>query len=120
MAYFRSPGPRLGLPKTWTKNQGISPSQFPKLAAKEGLKSILTPAGDLTSQHLEVFLRNNGPVWSAGRWYGFPHIVVLTGIDGDTVYINDPDGPRAKSGSVAWFNEKLARDVTPCLMYMPK
>lgn len=120
VAYYRAPGPRLGLPEKWVLNQGITQSSFAQLAANEGLKGVLNPAGDLTSQQLEVLLRNHGPIWCAGHWYGFGHVVVLTGVDGDTVFINDPDGPRAKTGTRSWFNEKLGKGIwNPCMMYMP-
>jgi ABC-type bacteriocin/lantibiotic exporter with double-glycine peptidase domain len=119
VAYFRRPGPRLGLPEKWVANRGIGLADFVRLAQAEGLKSVLTPAGDLTPQHLEVLLRNNGPIWCAGRWDGVPHIVVLTGIDGQTVYINDPNPAKgARVETLAWFNQKLDR-IPNCLMYMP-
>jgi ABC-type bacteriocin/lantibiotic exporter with double-glycine peptidase domain len=107
VAYFRVAGPRLGLPAKWVSNQA------------EGLKSILTPASNLTSQQLEVILRNNGPIWCAGYWDGVPHIVVLTGVDGQKVYINDPNpAKRARVETLAWFNQKLHRGQN-CMMYMP-
>ena len=119
VAYFRRPGPRLGLPAKWVANQGIGVSDFVRLAQVEGLKSLVTPARILTSQQLEVLLQNNGPIWCAGLWDGVGHVVVLTGIDGQTVYINDPNpAKKARIETLAWFNQKLAR-VPNCMMYMP-
>jgi ABC-type bacteriocin/lantibiotic exporter with double-glycine peptidase domain len=119
LGYFRVAGPRLGLPDKWIPNQGIGLADFVRLAQAEGLKATLTPAGDLTAQQLEVLLRNNGPIWCAGRWDGAPHIVVLTGVDGQNVYINDPNPTkRARVETLAWFNTKLDR-VPNCLMYLP-
>lgn len=119
VAYFRRPGPRQGLPDKWLPNQGIGLADFARLAAAEGLKSVMTPLGALSAQQLEVLLRNNGPLWCAGRWDGVPHIVVLTGVEGDKVFINDPNpGKGKRQETVAWFNTKLDR-VPNCLMYMP-
>src|SRR5271155_531066 len=119
VAYFRRPGPRLGLPDKWIPNRGIGLADFIRLGQAEGLKTVLTPTGNLTSQQLETLLRNCGPIWSAGRWDGVPHIVVLTGIDGSTVYINDPNpAKRARVETLEWFNQKLDR-VPNCMMYMP-
>ena len=44
---------------------------------------------------------------------------MLTGVDGETVCINDPN-PRkgARVETVSWFNQKLDR-VPNCMMYMP-
>ena len=119
VAYFRRPGPRLGLPGKWTANRGITVPDFVQLAQAEGLKPILAPAAQLTAQQLEVLLRNDGPLWCAGLWDGVGHVVVLTGVDGQTTYINDPNPAKGKRvETVAWFNAKLAR-VPNSLMYMP-
>jgi ABC-type bacteriocin/lantibiotic exporter with double-glycine peptidase domain len=119
VAYFRSAGPRLGLPEKWAPNQGIGLADFVSLAQAEGLKSVLTPAGKLTAQQLEVLLRNHGPIWCAGKWDGVGHIVVLTGVDNQTVYINDPNPAKgARTETLSWFNAKLDR-VPNCMMYMP-
>jgi ABC-type bacteriocin/lantibiotic exporter with double-glycine peptidase domain len=120
VAYFRRPGPRLGLPDKWIPNNGIGLVDFARLAAVEGLKATTTPTGNLTAQQIEVLLRNFGPIWCAGRWDGVPHIVVLTGIVGTTVYINDPNpAKRKRVETLDWFNKKLDR-VPNCMMYMPR
>ena len=96
-----------------------SGEDFVQLAQSEGLKPILAPAAQLTAQQLEVLLRNDGPLWCAGLWDGVGHVVVLTGVDGQTTYINDPNPAKGKRvETVAWFNAKLAR-VPNSLMYMP-
>jgi len=118
VAYFRRPGPRLGLPDRWVPNQGIGLADFARLAKAEGLKALQTPIGKLTYQQIEVLLRNFGPIWCAGRWDGVPHIIVLTGIDGANLYINDPNpAKRARVETLDWFNQKLDR-VPNCMMYM--
>jgi ABC-type bacteriocin/lantibiotic exporter with double-glycine peptidase domain len=120
VAYFREAGPRLGIPEKWEANTGINLNDFIRLAQAEGLKSIMAPAGNLTEQQLEVFLRNNGPLWCAGQWDGFPHIVVLTGVENGNVYINDPNPAKGERvETIAWFNQKLDNHVANCLMYKP-
>jgi hypothetical protein len=44
------------------------------------------------------------------------HIIVLTGIEKDMVYFNDPDQGVKKTNTVKWFNEKLASQLPGCLM----
>jgi Papain-like cysteine protease AvrRpt2 len=57
---------------------------------------------------------------SAGQWDGVGHIVVLTGVDGNNVYINDPNPRKGRRiETVEWFNQKLDRGVRGCLMYSP-
>jgi len=118
VAYYRKAGPRLGLPQKWQANTGISVNDFVRLAKAEGLRPIMAPAGKLTASQVETFLRNFGPLWCAGYWDGVPHIVVLTGVTKDKVFINDPNPARGRrTESLAWFNQKLANDVSGCLMY---
>ncbi|MES9930085.1 MAG: papain-like cysteine protease family protein [Candidatus Thiodiazotropha sp. 6PDIVS] len=118
VAYYREAGPRLGLPEKWKAISGINLNDFVKLAQAEGLVSIKSPASKLTEQQLEIFLRNNGPIWCAGRWDGVPHIVVLTGVDKGSVFINDPNPAKGKrTETLAWFNEKLDNHVQNCMMY---
>ena len=119
VAYYRRPGPRLGLPKKWEANQGLQVNQFILLAEAEGLRPAKSPSGNLTAQQLEVLLRNCGPIWCAGSWDGVGHVVVLTGVDGQTVYINDPSPyKKARKETLDWFNQKLWR-FPKCMMYMP-
>lgn len=119
VAYFRKPGPRRGLPDKWAANSGIQLSEIVNLAKSEGLKSILTPVGTLTSGQLETMLRNFGPLWCAGKWDGFGHCIVLTGVNGNTLYINDPSPAKgARQETLAWFNQRLYR-VANSIMYMP-
>ncbi len=121
VAYFREAGPRLGLPDKWNANTGINLKDFIKLAQAEGLVSIKSPVSNLTEQQLETFLRNNGPIWCAGKWDGAPHIVVLTGVEKGKVYINDPSPVKGKRiETLAWFNQKLDKHVQNCMMYKPR
>lgn len=121
VSYYRQIGPRMGLPVKWKANNGIQLKDFISLAKTEGLKAVRSPASALTEQQLEVILRNNGPVWCAGRWDGVPHIVVLTGVEGGKVFINDPNpAKKQREETLAWFNQKLDNHVQNCLMYRPR
>ena len=118
VAYYRVAGPRLGLPQVWKENKGLYTYDFIKLAKTEGMKSILTPTNDLSSAQLETLLRNYGPLWCAGEWDGVGHVVVLTGVEGGQVFINDPSPYKNKRvESVQWFNEKRWK-ISDALLYM--
>ena len=117
VSYYRSAGPRQGLPKKWAANKGIQVNDFISLAKVEGLYPIHTMESDFTSQQLETYLRNYGPIWCAGYWDGVGHIIVLTGIEGTKLFINDPNPARGKrTESLQWFNQRLARE-TNAMMY---
>jgi len=118
VSYYRVAGPRLGLPKKWQENNGVRVADFVSLAKAEGLTAMKSPTSDLTEDQLTTFLRNNGPLWCAGFWDGVGHIVVLTGVEGGKVYINDPNpAKKQRVESIAWFNEKLSNNVPGCLMF---
>jgi hypothetical protein len=127
VAYFHEAGPRLGLPRAWEADHGISISAFPRLAAVEGLVPVPLPSGTHAANNYDVFqwLLHYGPLWAAGDWYGFGHVIVITGIESDTVHINDPDdqigGDAGRRGTetVTWFNDHLWWDVASSLMYKP-
>lgn len=119
VAYYRVAGPRLGLPEVWKANTGISPADFVRLAKNEGLKPIKLPTPKWTLENTEATLFTHGPLWCAGYWYGVPHVIVLTGVDEKTVYINDPNGPARRFETTDWFNSKLAWTVRNCVMYQP-
>ena len=95
--------------------RGIGPAQFITLAQKVGLGAL-----PVKNQHSEDdlfgYLRDSGPVWSAGFWFGVGHIIVLTGVDKGNVYFNDPDRGVKKTAPVTWFNEKLSSQLPGCLM----
>jgi hypothetical protein len=94
---------------------GIGPGAFITLAKKVGLEAL-----PVKNQHSEMdlfcYLRDHGPVWSAGFWFGVGHIIVLTGTDKGKVFFNDPDGGVKKEGEIKWFNEKLSSQLPGCLM----
>ncbi len=111
-------GPMNTVAPVYADNTGLSISAeaFITLAKKVGLASLPTK-NTHSSDDLFGYLRDKGPIWCAGTWYGFGHVIVLTGIDAGTVSVNDPDGAKAKTGTLAWFNEKLLNSVAGCLMY---
>lgn len=108
-------GPMNTLGKTYTDNQGLSAQAFITLAKTVGMRAI--PNKKIWSAaNLWLALRDHGPLWCAGHWYGSGHVVVLTGVDGDNIAFNDPDGGVKKSGTVSWFNTKLANGIEGCMM----
>jgi ABC-type bacteriocin/lantibiotic exporter with double-glycine peptidase domain len=106
-------GPMNTLAEPWVRNQPIN--TWAALGQQTGLKGVDRSA-TYTSDSLEKMLKDNGPIWCAGNWYGPGHIVVLTGIDGDSIRINDPDGGRRKVELVSWFNTHLYNPWPNCLM----
>jgi len=109
-------GPMNTLSPHWVGNQAIEPIDFINLARKVGLKSLPTKAS-YTGVELDTILKKHGPIWCAGYWYGVGHIVVLTGVDAQTVFINDPDGGKPKMEKLTWFNDKLAGNLDGAMMY---
>jgi len=109
-------GPMNTVAPVYEADTGISPQGFITLAKTVGLKA-LPLKNTHTSDDLHSYLKSHGPIWCAGFWYGFGHIIVLTGVDGGTVYLNDPDQGKKKTGSLAWFNEKLSSQLAGCLMH---
>ena len=94
-------------------------ADFARLAATEGLKTVQGTTGNFSARQLELVLQRSGPIWCAGRWDGVPHIVVLTGVDDKSVYVNDPNpSRRQRVETLGWFNTRLDR-VANCMMYMP-
>ncbi|MBZ5497940.1 MAG: hypothetical protein LAP85_16170 [Acidobacteriia bacterium] len=109
-------GPMFTLVKEWNDNGGVTVNDFIRLAKAVGLKAAPRKKTAYSSDDLAQMLRQHGPIWCAGFWYGPPHIVVLTGVMNDIVFINDPGGGLKKTGTVSWFNQKMAQ-VEGGLMY---
>ena len=118
VAWFFEQGPRLGLPQKWAANQGISPKlgDLITLAQVEHLKPVHAANRNWTEDDLERVLKDSGPIWSAGHWYGPGHVVVLTGVEPGKVVINDPDGGVEKEGTLAWFNQSLGKMWPDCML----
>lgn len=110
-------GPMQTLSDKWVKNNTITPLEFINLAKKVGLVAISgTSNKSHTASSLEGLLKAHGPIWCAGYWYGLGHVIVLTGVDTSMVFLNDPDGGKPKTGSLSWFNTKLASQYAGCMM----
>ena len=110
-------GPMNTLAGKWSANSPVTISDFVSLAAKVGLAKVIERKSSYTAKNIENMLIRFGPLWCAGFWFGLGHIIVLTGISGNEIYFNDPDGGIKKKGSVAWFNSKLSGEIDGCLMY---
>ena|SRR6202035_151858 len=110
-------GPMNTLIPVYTGNTGLAatPQAFITLANTVGMKPLANQ-NTYDSDDLESLLKANGPAWAAGYWFGFGHVIVITGIDGGTVYFNDPDQGVRKTGRLDWFNSKLATQIAGCLM----
>ena len=108
-------GPMNTMGPTYEENTGLPPQAFITLAKTVGLKAI-PQRNTWYGSNLLVALRDRGPWWCAGYWFGFPHIIVLTGVDGNVIYFNDPDGGEKKTNTVHWFNTKLAKAIKGCIM----
>ena len=110
-------GPMNTLAASYKSDMGVRPEQFVILAAKAGLKKVDYSFNTYTSAIIQRLLLQYGPLWCAGFWYGVGHIIVLTGVDDNNVYFNDPAGGVRKTEEVAWFNNKLSKTVPGCIMY---
>lgn len=111
-------GPMWTLPKVWQDNKGltVTVADFIKLAQAVGLKAVPRRKSYKSADLIDM-LKSYGPIWCAGTWYGFGHVIVLTGVTDNTVHINDPDGAMKKTGTVAWFNEKMMNHLDGCFMH---
>ena len=98
-------GPMNTLARAYEANRSIT--AWARLARKAGMKAVPAPLGFLQVTDIERLLVNHGPLWCAGYWYGPGHVIVLTGVDDDYVYLNDPDGGVKKKETIAWFNLKV-------------
>lgn len=104
---------------TYRANNGILPRQFATLAARLGLESTQRITTSYSWRALADLLRDHGPLWAAGQWYGPNHIIVITGVEPDgTVYVNDP-GVGARVHDMSFFNAKIDKNVSSPLMYLP-
>ncbi|WP_165354553.1 papain-like cysteine protease family protein [Tropicimonas sp. IMCC6043] len=112
--YYWEAGPRLGLPRVFEANSGISPAQHRELARNENLAQLNSASHEFTASSLIATVRQYGPIWADGDWYGVAHIIVVTGAStegdgGGTVFLNDPDGGVAREGTIEWFNRERWR-----------
>lgn len=109
-------GPMNTMGPVYTQDTGLSAGAFITLGKTAGLKAVPLRYTWYAS-NLKGILRARGPIWCAGYWKGGPHVIVLTGIDGNTVYFNDPQDGLKKTGTVHWFNTNLNNGVKGCMMH---
>jgi len=108
-------GPMNTLGKHYEENRPVTAADFIPLAQKVGMREV--PRYDTyDDEKLRDLLQAHGPLWCAGYWYGYGHVIVLTGVDSSGVYYNDPDGGVRMKQGLAWFNTKLANVLPGCLM----
>ena len=111
-------GPMNTLGPVYEADQGLSttPQALITLGKTTGLMAF--PAKNTFSNaDLYATLKQCGPLWCAGTWFDFGHVIVLTGVDGGTVFLNDPDGGVKKENTIEWFNKKLMSSLQGCMMY---
>ena len=106
-------GPMNTLRDDFEANRPIN--DWPALAKLVGLVEIGSDKA-YTSEEIETLLKTHGPLWCAGNWFGVGHCIVVTGIEGETVYFNDPDRGRQKFGLLAWFNTMRFRTWPDALL----
>jgi hypothetical protein len=108
------------LPSVYAKNAGIQAKQFVSLARSVGLQTVPQVSQTYNWTFVDNLLRTYGPIWAAGMWNGFRHVIVFTGVSADgTLYINDPADGMLHIHDMAWFNERIAKDVQIPMMYLP-
>lgn len=101
-------GPMNSLYDKWQENNPINYFQFAELAKKVGLIQVPKEAKwPYKAEELQELLRNYGPIWCAGNWFGTGHVIVLTGVDSELFYYNDPAGGRKRFHYIPWFNMKI-------------
>lgn len=113
----RRQGPMNTVPEAYARaeTQPLYWAEFITLAKNVGMIG-LPMVNSYTAGDLEDLLKKYGPLWCCGMWYGVCHVIVLTGIDNGTVYLNDPDRGVKKTGTLAWFNEKLYSAASCAIM----
>ena len=108
------------LPATYAHNTGIEAQNFVLLARSVGLQTVPRVRQTYDWRFVEDLLHFYGPIWAAGRWNGFPHIIVVTGVSEDgTLYLNDPADGMPHVQNMKWFNDRIASEAPIPMMYLP-
>jgi ABC-type bacteriocin/lantibiotic exporter with double-glycine peptidase domain len=104
----RRQGPMHTVPEAYSRadTEPLYWAEFITLAKNVGMLSY-PMANNYTADNLKKMMTEYGPLWCCGMWYGVCHVIVLTGVEGGTVYLNDPDRGVKKTGTINWFNQKL-------------
>ena len=76
--------------------------------------------GNYSSFQLETLLRNHGPLWISWKIFKGGHIIVLVGIDNQTVFYHDPQAGANCTQSLLQFNRNM-NPLSPDhqIMYLP-
>jgi hypothetical protein len=111
-------GPMYTLGDILEADNGLEYTKYLALGERAGLKAVKNRPSSYSSKALEELLIKSGPLWCAGSFYYPAHMIVLTGIVGDQIFFNDPDGGREKTENLNWFNTHLFNKYYEgCLMY---
>ncbi len=107
------------LPADYDADMGLQPNDFSRLALTLGLYAVPFLPNYFTARYLANLLQSLGPLWVAGEWYGFPHIIVVTGANSNgNILVNDPDtGPRQHD--ILWFNSRIHSHLSIPMMWLP-
>ena len=121
VAYYRRPGPRLGIPEVWQANVGLPFNRWAEHAANEGFREVPWPnSGAWSPGSLEAALTIYGPLLCHGRFYFQGHAIALTGVDGNTICLNDPWEPAKKMNTLEWFNTNIWAQQYRPMWYCPR
>lgn len=103
------------LEATFVANDGLATSKIIDLAKQLGLQEVppITPSPGA----IATMLKQYGPLWFAGL-HPSGHVVVITGINSDSVVINDPWPP--KQGTVREISLTRFGEVNVPLAYKKK
>ena len=115
--YFR-PGARFWSPDQEGAGGGVIDNEDFVLARKQGLMPFYF-TGKWEPKLIESVLLSRGPMWCVGRWYGPVGVIVITGVDGDRIFFNDPVEPAVKAEKISWFNQNLARQANAVMVKDP-
>lgn len=97
--------------------QTLDPNNLGMDPTDQGVKTKLNQLGiedvnygktdDLTREKMNEFLEG-GPLMASGRFTNYEaHVIVVTGMEGDTVHYNDPDNGGKKTMSLTDFKAQL-------------
>ena len=122
VSYYREAGPRPGLKDVWDDNRRLMPDQIDRLIQAENLSVFPHPVtGRFSGPDLYAALLRVGPLWCGGKWYGNGHVIVLTGVDSNYVYFNDPEpmgeGTKDEREPISWFNDNLAWSMKNSILF---
>ena len=118
-----SPNPA---PSLYQADAGLSQdcASVAAMAKDSGMKAV--PIQPVNEQQLEATLRTYGPLWlplNDVSGANGAHVVVITGVENGTIYINDPawltnpSQENKKARNMLWFNRYFARAAG--LLYLP-